>query len=69
MAVAANQTLEQNLETFLEKEEKVATSDGEAGLTPVRAVPLNPQHLHTEVNTHTHIAKIPILVITENTWL
>uniref|UniRef100_A0A8C8GYH9 Transcription factor E2F8 n=1 Tax=Oncorhynchus tshawytscha TaxID=74940 RepID=A0A8C8GYH9_ONCTS len=48
VAVAANQTLEQNLETFLEKEEKVATSDSEAGLTPVRAVPLNPQHLHTE---------------------
>ncbi|XP_041741071.1 transcription factor E2F8 isoform X1 [Coregonus clupeaformis] len=47
-AAAANQTLEQNLETFLEKEEKVATSDSEAGLTPVRAVPLTPQHLHTE---------------------
>ncbi|XP_055776851.1 transcription factor E2F8-like isoform X1 [Salvelinus fontinalis] len=47
VAVAANQTLEQNLETFLE-EEKVATSDSEAGLTPVRAVLLNPQHLHTE---------------------
>lgn len=60
VAAAANQTLEQNLETFLEKEEKVATSDSEAGLTPVRAVPLTPQHLHTEVNTqhkvkqHTH---------------
>ncbi|XP_038825788.1 transcription factor E2F8-like [Salvelinus namaycush] len=48
VAAAANQTLEQNLETFLEKEEKVATSDSEAGLTPVRAVPLTPQHLHTE---------------------
>uniref|UniRef100_A0A8C7RMP6 Transcription factor E2F8 n=1 Tax=Oncorhynchus mykiss TaxID=8022 RepID=A0A8C7RMP6_ONCMY len=46
VAATANQTLEQNLETFLE--EKVATSDSEAGLTPVRAVPLTPHHLHTE---------------------
>ncbi|XP_010899468.2 transcription factor E2F8 [Esox lucius] len=47
-AAAVNQTLEQSLETFLEKEEKVATWDGEAGLTPVRAIPLTPQPLHTE---------------------
>lgn len=45
---AANQTLGQSVETFLEREEKVATSDSEAGLTPVRAVPLTPAHLHTE---------------------
>uniref|UniRef100_A0A8C4H241 Transcription factor E2F8 n=1 Tax=Dicentrarchus labrax TaxID=13489 RepID=A0A8C4H241_DICLA len=45
----ANQTLEQSLETFLEREDKTANSDSEAGLTPVRAVPLTPGHVHTEV--------------------
>ncbi|KAL1006997.1 hypothetical protein UPYG_G00080400 [Umbra pygmaea] len=44
----ANQPLEQSVETFLENEEKVGTSDSEAGLTPVRAIPLTPQHLQTE---------------------
>ncbi|XP_039980535.1 transcription factor E2F8 isoform X2 [Xiphias gladius] len=43
----ANQTLEQSLETFLDREDKMANSDSEAGLTPVRAVPLTPG-LHTE---------------------
>ncbi|XP_070821401.1 transcription factor E2F8 [Chaetodon trifascialis] len=44
----ANQTLEQSLETFLDREDKTANSDGEAGLTPVRAVPLTPGQLHAE---------------------
>ncbi|KAM9366614.1 transcription factor E2F8 [Symphorus nematophorus] len=44
----ANQPLEQSLETFLDKEDKTANSDSEAGLTPVRAVPLTPGQLHTE---------------------
>ncbi|XP_054470462.1 transcription factor E2F8 isoform X2 [Anoplopoma fimbria] len=44
----ANQTLEQTLETFLDREDKMAQSDSEAGLTPVRVVPLTPGHLHTE---------------------
>ncbi|KAJ7985726.1 hypothetical protein DPEC_G00343450 [Dallia pectoralis] len=48
MAAATNHALEQSLETFLEKEEKIVTSDGESGLTPVRAIPLTPQHLQTE---------------------
>ncbi|GAA6218983.1 transcription factor E2F8 [Lates japonicus] len=44
----ANQTLEQSLETFLDREDKTVNSDSEAGLTPVRAVPLTPGQLHTE---------------------
>ncbi|KAM3876758.1 transcription factor E2F8 [Diretmus argenteus] len=44
-AAAANQTL---VETFMEREERMASSDSEAGLTPVRAVPLTPGHLHNE---------------------
>ncbi|XP_041793160.1 transcription factor E2F8 [Chelmon rostratus] len=44
----ANQTLEQSLETFLDREDKAANSDSEAGLTPVRAIPLTPGQLHTE---------------------
>ncbi|XP_026033486.1 transcription factor E2F8 isoform X2 [Maylandia zebra] len=44
----ANQTLEQSLELLLDREEKVANSDSEAGLTPVRAVPLTPRQLHAE---------------------
>ncbi|XP_040895038.1 transcription factor E2F8 isoform X2 [Toxotes jaculatrix] len=44
----ASQTLEQSLETFLDREDKTINSDSEAGLTPVRAVPLTPGHLHTE---------------------
>ncbi|KAK2853681.1 hypothetical protein Q5P01_006342 [Channa striata] len=44
----ANQTLEQSLETFLDKEDKAVNSDSEAGLTPVRAVPLTPGQFHTE---------------------
>ncbi|XP_062326671.1 transcription factor E2F8 isoform X2 [Osmerus eperlanus] len=47
-SAAANQALAQSVETFLEKEEKVATSDSEAGLTPVRAVPLTTGNIHTE---------------------
>uniref|UniRef100_A0A3B4UVX3 Transcription factor E2F8 n=2 Tax=Seriola dumerili TaxID=41447 RepID=A0A3B4UVX3_SERDU len=44
----ANQTLEQSLETFLDKEDKMVNSDSEAGLTPVRAIPITPGQLHTE---------------------
>lgn len=44
----ANQTLETSLEVLLDKEDKAANSDSEAGLTPVRAVPLTPGQLHTE---------------------
>ncbi|XP_061593829.1 transcription factor E2F8 [Cololabis saira] len=44
----ATQTLEQSLENLLDREDKTPTSDGEAGLTPVRAVPLTPGQLHTE---------------------
>lgn len=45
---APSQTLEQSLEVLLDKEDKAANSDSEAGLTPVRAVPLTPGQLHTE---------------------
>ncbi|KAM7405746.1 hypothetical protein PAMP_000173 [Pampus punctatissimus] len=44
----AHQTLEQSVETFLDREDKTAYSDSEAGLTPVRAVPLTPGQIHTE---------------------
>lgn len=44
----ANPPLEQSVETFLEKADKVATSDSESGLTPVRARPHTQGHLHTE---------------------
>ncbi|XP_061889398.1 transcription factor E2F8 [Entelurus aequoreus] len=44
----AAQTLEQSLETFLEKDDKAATSDSEAGLTPVRALPLTPGQANAE---------------------
>ncbi|KAM9861216.1 transcription factor E2F8 [Aulostomus maculatus] len=44
----ATQTLEQSLETFLDKEDKAVVSDSEVGLTPVRAVPLTPGQLNTE---------------------
>ncbi|XP_029904500.1 transcription factor E2F8 [Myripristis murdjan] len=44
----ANQALEQSVETFLEREDKTVSSDSEAGLTPIRAVPLTPGHIHTE---------------------
>uniref|UniRef100_A0A8C9YWL5 Transcription factor E2F8 n=1 Tax=Sander lucioperca TaxID=283035 RepID=A0A8C9YWL5_SANLU len=49
----ANQTLEQSLETFLDREDKTASSDSEAGLTPVRVVPITPGQVHTEVNAQT----------------
>lgn len=49
----ANQTLEQSLETFLDREDKTVSSDSELGLTPVRAVPLTSGQLHTEVNAQT----------------
>jgi len=54
-ATAANQFLEQSVENFLETEERAASSDSEAGLTPVpvRAVPLTPGHLHAEVRHST----------------
>lgn len=45
---AASQTLEQSLETFLDREDKLGNSDSETGLTPVRAVPLTPGQIHTE---------------------
>uniref|UniRef100_A0AAQ6ING8 Transcription factor E2F8 n=1 Tax=Anabas testudineus TaxID=64144 RepID=A0AAQ6ING8_ANATE len=44
----ASQTLEQSLETLLGREEKAVNSDSEAGLTPVRAVPLTPGQFHAE---------------------
>ncbi|XP_037312583.2 transcription factor E2F8 [Pungitius pungitius] len=44
-SAVTNQTLEQSLENFLDREDK---SDNEAGLTPVRVVPLTPGHLHSE---------------------
>lgn len=47
-SAVANQTLEPSVETFLEKEEKLVTSDSEAMLTPVRALPLTPSNLNTE---------------------
>ncbi|KAF6716012.1 Transcription factor E2F8 [Oryzias melastigma] len=43
-----NQTLDQSLENLLDKDEKAANSDSEAGLTPVRTVPLIPGQIHTE---------------------
>ncbi|XP_037614113.1 transcription factor E2F8 [Sebastes umbrosus] len=45
---AASQTLEQSLETFLDREDKTANSDSEARLTPVRIVPFTPGQLHAE---------------------
>ncbi|XP_069561529.1 transcription factor E2F8 [Brachyistius frenatus] len=47
-SVVASQTLEQSLEVLLDKEDRTAYSDSEAGLTPVRAVPLTPGQLHAE---------------------
>ncbi|XP_076002958.1 transcription factor E2F8 [Genypterus blacodes] len=47
-AGATVQPLELSVETYLDKEDKTASSDSEAGLTPVRAVPLTPGQLHTE---------------------
>ncbi|KAM7424600.1 hypothetical protein PAMA_000788 [Pampus argenteus] len=44
----AHQTLEQSVETFLDREDRTANSDSEAGLTPVRAVPLTAGQIHTE---------------------
>ncbi|KAM4593466.1 transcription factor E2F8 isoform 1-T2 [Odontesthes bonariensis] len=44
----ANMTLEQSLENLLDREDKAVNSDSEAGLTPVRAVPLTPGQIHTE---------------------
>ncbi|XP_029947863.1 transcription factor E2F8 [Salarias fasciatus] len=45
---AASQMLEGSLEVLLDKEDKAANSDSEAGLTPIRAVPIASSHLHTE---------------------
>ncbi|XP_061620426.1 transcription factor E2F8 [Phyllopteryx taeniolatus] len=42
------QTLEQSLETFLDKDEKAVTSDWEAGLTSVRSALVTPGHINTE---------------------
>lgn len=47
--------LEQSLETVLD-----TTSDSEAALTPVRAVPLTPGQLHTEVNIFKHSLETPL---------
>ncbi|KAM6979608.1 transcription factor E2F8 [Aplochiton taeniatus] len=44
----ANPLLEQSVETFLEKADKVATSDNESGLTPIRGVAHTQGPLHTE---------------------
>nr|XP_057945365.1 transcription factor E2F8 [Doryrhamphus excisus]XP_057945366.1 transcription factor E2F8 [Doryrhamphus excisus] len=44
----ASHSLEHSLETFLNKDDKAATSDSEVGLTPIRAVPLTPGNLNTE---------------------
>lgn len=44
-AAAANQTPEQSLEAFLEREEKNSESEG---LTPIRAVPFTPGQVQTE---------------------
>lgn len=58
----ANQTLEHSLESFLDREDKMANSDSEAGLTPVRAVPYTPGQLHTEVNArNTMHAGLPLM--------
>ncbi|XP_047437600.1 transcription factor E2F8 [Mugil cephalus] len=43
----ASQTVEPSLESFLDREDKTANSDSEQ-LTPIRAVPLTPGHLHAE---------------------
>ncbi|XP_077569313.1 transcription factor E2F8 isoform X2 [Stigmatopora nigra] len=42
------QALEQSLETFIDKDDKLVTSDTELGLTPVRAAPLTPGQISTE---------------------
>ncbi|CAK6971531.1 transcription factor E2F8 [Scomber scombrus] len=47
-AAVAHQTLEQSLETFLDREDRMANSDSEAGLTPLREIPLTPGQIHTE---------------------
>lgn len=51
----ANQTLEQSLENLLDREDKTANSDSEAGSTPVRAVPLTTGQIHAEVNSPTQL--------------
>ncbi|XP_015228908.1 PREDICTED: transcription factor E2F8 isoform X1 [Cyprinodon variegatus] len=43
-----NHALDHSLENLLDKEEKMANSDSEAGFTPVRAVPLTPGQIHSE---------------------
>ncbi|XP_077419513.1 transcription factor E2F8 [Vanacampus margaritifer] len=47
-AAATAQTLEHCLETFLDRDDKAATSDCEPGLTPVRAAPITPRQINTE---------------------
>ncbi|PWA29167.1 hypothetical protein CCH79_00006294 [Gambusia affinis] len=47
---AAGPTLEHSLENLLDRDDRPVTSDLEAGFTPVRAVPLTPGQIHSEVN-------------------
>ncbi|XP_077375555.1 transcription factor E2F8 [Festucalex cinctus] len=47
-SAAVAPTLEQSLETFLDRDDKVVTSDCEAGLTPIRATQLTPRQINTE---------------------
>ncbi|XP_029986475.1 transcription factor E2F8 [Sphaeramia orbicularis] len=39
---------EPSVETFLDRDEKTGSLDNEAGLTPIRAIPLTPGQIHTE---------------------
>uniref|UniRef100_A0A3P9IV57 Transcription factor E2F8 n=1 Tax=Oryzias latipes TaxID=8090 RepID=A0A3P9IV57_ORYLA len=45
---STNQTLDQSLENLLDKDDRAANSDSEAGSTPVRTVPLISGQIHTE---------------------
>uniref|UniRef100_A0A3P9LMU4 Transcription factor E2F8 n=1 Tax=Oryzias latipes TaxID=8090 RepID=A0A3P9LMU4_ORYLA len=45
---STNQTLDQSLENLLDKDDRAANSDSEAGSTPVRTVPLFSGQIHTE---------------------
>ncbi|KAM4744179.1 transcription factor E2F8 isoform 2-T2 [Anableps anableps] len=47
-SAAANHTLEHSLENLLDRDDKTANSDSEAGFTPVRVVPLTPGQIHSE---------------------
>uniref|UniRef100_A0A8C7WLU0 Transcription factor E2F8 n=1 Tax=Oryzias sinensis TaxID=183150 RepID=A0A8C7WLU0_9TELE len=45
---STNQTLDQSLENLLDKDDRAANSDSEAGSTPVRTVPLISGQIHSE---------------------